>query len=88
MIAVRPVRAADPRTVNPVRPTNVVAYENAAGTWIWIFDDRHVAEAACSTGRYAARPDLGLTWKDAARIVRAIRQVVRECESTGKGSMS
>jgi hypothetical protein len=56
---------------------------SAPERWVWLFDDRHIAAAAESCGRFADNPQLDFTFNDATRVVRAIREQARNHNLTG-----
>jgi len=53
---------------------NVVALVRGAERYCWIFDDDAVDAAVRSAGKFAANPELSLTWRDAAIVAQKMRQ--------------
>jgi hypothetical protein len=51
---------------------HVVAYLKGEQRYIALYEDRHATEAIRTLGRWAAHPDLSLTWFDCARMTASI----------------
>jgi len=54
---------------------NVLALVKDEERYVFLFDDDNRTETLRQIGRYAANPDLSLTWYDAAVLSQRIRRV-------------
>jgi len=52
---------------------NVFGFVKKPDQYIFLYDDAHRAEALCTLGRFAADPELSLTWHDATVLSQRIR---------------
>lgn len=63
---------------------NCLAIVKGEEKYIFLYDDRHKADAMKTLGRFASNPELSFTWYDAAMLSQRIRQQAeRECEGKG-----
>jgi len=53
---------------------NVLALVKGCERYIFLYSDKHRAEAQRQCGRFAANPDLSFSWYDAAQVSQKIRQ--------------
>ena len=53
-----------------------IVYDHDGERWMFIYDDP--AAVLAEIGRYAADPELSLTWSDAAKLSLRVKQVQEE----------
>jgi hypothetical protein len=60
------------------RHTMVAVFTKGQERYVWVFPADQLVEACRSLGRFAANPELSLTWCDAADIADSMNRVVKE----------
>lgn len=53
---------------------NVTALVKGTERYIWLWNNSQRAEVLCSFGRFAADPELSITWYDAACLCQRVRK--------------
>lgn len=53
---------------------NIIARKKGTEMYIFIYDDKSVAETLLLLGRFASNPELSFTWHDAAILSTQIRR--------------
>ena len=68
----------NPRLVQHFHPPNyegeirVLALQKASETYVWLYDDATLPDALRTIVRFAANPELSLTWWDADYLAKVI----------------
>lgn len=57
------------------RNVNVIALVKDGERYVFLYDDRSVAQLLQTLGRYAADPELNFTWYDAAVLSQKVRRL-------------
>jgi len=63
------------------RNVNVIALVKDGERYVFLYDDRSVAQLLQTLGRYAADPELNFTWYDAAVLSQKVRRLESDNQS-------
>ncbi len=54
---------------------NVIMYERAGHTWVFLYRDDQIGEVLRKLGQYSCREDCVFSWEDARRVALKMRTI-------------